>query len=79
MADQLDFYSEKKYCRHCDRYVRYLVSLNRSYCVVCGEGVNLFSKEDWKKFRRNPPTAATPKKTSFLSPSARKHRAAEGG
>ena len=71
MADFLDFYSEKKFCRHCDRYVRYLVSLTHSYCVACGEPVNLFSREDWRRFRR-PSLPA--KKSSFLAPITRKQK-----
>ncbi len=78
MADYLDFYTEKKHCRHCQRYVPFLTSLNRSYCAVCGEVVNLFSKEDWKKFRRQNAAAATPKKKSFLHPTGKKKRAANG-
>ena len=66
MRDYIDFYSEKKFCGRCGRYVRYLVSLTRSYCAVCGEPVNLFSKEDWRKFRR--PIFFQKKKSSFLEP-----------
>jgi hypothetical protein len=77
MHDYLDFYSEKKYCRRCDRYVRYLVSLTRSFCVSCGEPVNLFSKEDWKKFRRRE--GGPGKKSSFMTPIGRKPRTAAEG
>ncbi|HKE01460.1 MAG TPA: hypothetical protein VKE69_10655 [Planctomycetota bacterium] len=75
MSDYLDFYSEKKYCRRCGRYVRYLVSLSRSYCALCGESVNLFSKEDWQKFRRR--SLPNKKKSSFLSPISRKSKPIE--
>ena len=75
MSDYLDFYSEKKFCRRCGRYVR---SLSRSYCALCGEAVNLFSKEDWQKFRRR--TLPNKKKSSFLAPISKKGRpAAERG
>ena len=47
---QIDFYTEQKWCEHCKRYVRYLMSVHHSFCVECGTQVGLFSKEDWKKF-----------------------------
>ena len=51
--DNFDFYSDRKYCPKCDAYVHYLMSVERSYCVDCGERVRLFSKEDWENFNEN--------------------------
>ena len=45
-----DFYNDKKYCEHCDDYVNYLMGLEHSFCVSCGERVRLFSKQDWESF-----------------------------
>jgi hypothetical protein len=47
-----DFYSDRKYCDHCDNYVSYLMSLETSYCIECGGEVHLFSKEDWQSFNQ---------------------------
>jgi hypothetical protein len=66
MAEYLDFYNEKKFCAHCCQYVPYLASIQRSYCALCGNTVNLFSREDWSKFRRAQSKAAAPKRTSIL-------------
>jgi predicted amidophosphoribosyltransferase len=73
MVDQFDFYAEKKFCARCRDYVPYLASLSRSYCAVCGNPVNLFSKEDWQSFRKRiaKPEA---KKTTFLAKGNGKHR-----
>jgi ribosomal protein L37E len=67
MVEPLDFYAEKKYCSHCQDYVPYLASLARSYCASCGHPVNLFSKEDWQKFRRRIAKPMTGRKSSFLT------------
>ncbi len=48
--DMLDFYSEQKWCDHCENYVPFLMSVNRSYCARCGKEVRLFSKKDWEAF-----------------------------
>lgn len=48
--DHRDFYQEKKWCGTCGSYVRYLMSVNHSYCVSCGTQVQLFSKEDAQRF-----------------------------
>ncbi len=47
-----DFYSEKKWCPKCRKYVPYLVSLEKCYCARCGHPVTLFSEEDKKKFKK---------------------------
>ncbi|MBL8695671.1 MAG: hypothetical protein JNJ88_16385 [Planctomycetes bacterium] len=77
MADRLDFYNEHKYCPSCREYVRFLASLNRSYCAQCGEVVNLFSKDDWKKFRRKAAAPEPPKK-GILASTKKPRRLAEG-
>ncbi|MBI3820192.1 MAG: hypothetical protein HY286_15970 [Planctomycetes bacterium] len=64
MSEYLDFYAEKKFCANCHQYVPYLASMSRSYCAICGQQVNLFSKEDWQKFRRG--SVKTQKKTTFI-------------
>jgi len=51
--DYLGFYDERKYCPACRNYVRYLVSIDHSYCVTCGEAVQLFSQQDWSKFQES--------------------------
>ena len=48
--DHQDFYHEKKWCGHCNIYVRYLMSVNHSYCVDCGTQVKLFNTEDASRF-----------------------------
>ena len=44
--DQRDYYQEKKWCEGCNEYVRYLMSVNDSYCIRCGTQVQLFSGKD---------------------------------
>ena len=46
----MDFYREKKWCSGCREYVRYLMSVNNSFCVNCGTQVRLFSKADTERF-----------------------------
>lgn len=46
----MDFYREKKWCSGCRDYVRYLMSVNHSYCISCGTRVRLFSKADSDRF-----------------------------
>ncbi len=48
--DNLDFYNDLKFCDHCDKYVRYLMSMEHSYCVECSQKVRLFSEQDWEAF-----------------------------
>lgn len=55
-----DYYSDHKYCTHCQKYVSYLMSVDHSFCVECGGVVRLFSKEDWKHFN-NSMAAKRPK------------------
>ena len=51
--DHRDFYHEKKWCAVCDDYVRYLMSVNRSYCIQCSSPVKMFSSKDTERFNEN--------------------------
>ena len=61
-----DFYNDRKYCPHCEGYVSYLQSMDHSYCVDCGQEVQLFSKEDWEAFnaslKERKPKGGRPRK-----------------
>jgi len=46
-----EFYNEQKYCDHCQSYVRFLMSVNHSYCIECGGRVRLFNREDKQSFQ----------------------------
>jgi hypothetical protein len=46
----MDFYTETKWCPQCKTYVRYMMSVNASYCAACGAAVRLFNKEDLERF-----------------------------
>ena len=48
-----DFYQDKKYCPRCSEYVRYLQSLDSSFCVECGAKVRLFSAADKREFLKS--------------------------
>jgi hypothetical protein len=45
-----DFYGTTKYCPCCAKNVRYLASIELSFCVECGGEVRLFSAEEWASF-----------------------------
>lgn len=45
-----DYYAEKKWCENCRTYVRYLMSVDHSFCAECGRQVRLFSREDARRF-----------------------------
>lgn len=45
-----DYYQEKKWCEACDDYVRYLMSVDHSYCIDCGGRVKLFNHKDKEHF-----------------------------
>ena len=45
-----DFYNERKWCDHCKEYVRYLMSVEHSFCTTCGHRVRLFNHEDAARF-----------------------------
>ena len=51
--EQTNFYSDRKYCQHCQSYVSYLQSLEQAYCVECGRPVRLFSEQDWESFHES--------------------------
>ncbi len=72
--DNADFYSDCKYCHHCDNYVSYLQSMEHSYCVDCGNEVRLFSKEDWQRFNESlkdrRPKGGRPRKNANKKESA---------
>ncbi len=46
-----EFYNEQKWCDHCHQYVRFLMSVNCSYCVTCGGRVRLFNRDDTRNFQ----------------------------
>ena len=48
-----DYYSDKKFCDNCNGYVNYLMGLDTSWCVSCGERVKLYSPDDWDHFREH--------------------------
>ena len=48
--DHIDYYSDRKYCTHCQKYVPYLMSVDHSYCVQCSNKVRLFSHDDAQRF-----------------------------
>ncbi len=45
-----DYYDETKWCEQCKDYVKFLMSVNFSYCVHCGGRVRLFSRNDGRQF-----------------------------
>lgn len=45
-----EFYTEAKWCEACNEYVRFLMSVNHSYCVTCGGRVRLFNRDDGSRF-----------------------------
>lgn len=51
--ERTDFYTDRKFCDSCERYVHYLMSVETSFCVECGAKVHLFSKRDWDTFQEN--------------------------
>ena len=53
-VEHIDFYGEKKFCKKCGKYVRFLMSIHHSYCIDCGSIVFLFSQKDKKKFFKEP-------------------------
>jgi rRNA maturation endonuclease Nob1 len=49
-ARTVEFYAETKWCEACRRYVRFLMSIDHSYCIDCGGRVRLFSRADRARF-----------------------------
>jgi len=50
---QTNYYKDTKYCPRCHDYVRFLQSLEASFCVSCGGKVRLFSAADKRAFLRS--------------------------
>lgn len=71
-ADPKDFYSDRKWCPSCDRYVAYLMSVTTSYCVECGGEVRLFSEDDWESFSASMEARRPRSKRSKKTNSSRK-------
>jgi hypothetical protein len=46
-----EFYTEQKWCDDCNSYVRFMMSINHSYCVNCGGRVRLFNSNDSATFQ----------------------------
>ncbi len=44
------FYDETKWCGACSRDVRFLMSVNHSYCIDCGNTVTMFRREAGSAF-----------------------------
>ena len=45
-----EFYNEMKFCETCKTYVRFLMSVNHSFCVHCGNKVRMFNRDDAQNF-----------------------------
>ena len=50
-GESADFYGEKKWCESCNEYVRFMMSVNHSYCIECGGRVRLFNPNDSRSFQ----------------------------
>ncbi|MBL8723826.1 MAG: hypothetical protein JNK49_07250 [Planctomycetes bacterium] len=50
LTDSAEFYRETKWCDACQAQVRFLMSVNHSFCVQCGGRVRLFSREESSRF-----------------------------
>lgn len=46
-----EFYNERKWCDQCKTYVRFMMSVNHSYCIECGGRVRLFNRDDSAQFQ----------------------------
>lgn len=46
-----EFDRERKWCGHCREYVRFLMSVNHSFCIECGGRVRLFNPADSRSFQ----------------------------
>lgn len=45
------FQYDQEYCPCCASYVKYLASIENSYCIECGSEVRMFSDADWSAFK----------------------------
>ena len=72
------FHNDTKYCPCCETYVRYLASIDRSYCIECGGEVRLMSEVDWGTFQERmearKPKGGRPRKGSRRQTAAAQHR-----
>jgi hypothetical protein len=50
MTTNDEYYRETKWCAQCQTYVRFLMSVNHSFCAQCGGRVRLFSSDDDRGF-----------------------------
>jgi hypothetical protein len=50
MNANIHYYNTKKYCPSCREYVRFLQSIDDSFCVECGSKVRMFSTADKTAF-----------------------------
>ncbi len=48
--DNSEFYRETKWCDACKTYVRFLMSVNHSFCIDCGSRVRMFNREESSRF-----------------------------
>ncbi|MBM3973278.1 MAG: hypothetical protein FJ301_04170 [Planctomycetes bacterium] len=49
-AAETEFYAETKWCGDCRANVRFLMSVNHSYCIHCGGTVKLFDSDGAGRF-----------------------------
>ena len=49
-TNEAEFYRETKWCDACQARVRFLMSVNHSFCVDCGGRVRMFSREESSRF-----------------------------
>jgi hypothetical protein len=49
-AAEAEFYSESKWCDACRAQVRFLMSVNHSFCIQCGGVVRLFDGDGAGRF-----------------------------
>lgn len=67
MNPSVNYYNAKKYCPSCREYVRFLQSIDDSFCVACGSKVRLFSTADKKAFLEGLKADKTAKKDKRVS------------
>ena len=49
-TNESEFERETKWCDACQANVRFLMSVNHSFCVHCGGRVRIFSREESSRF-----------------------------
>ena len=55
-----EFDRDLRYCAACAKYVRYLLSIEKGFCVHCGGPVTLFSEDDHLVFKKSLETRPRP-------------------